>query len=103
MDRFHEVLAGTDGIDVAKDVALPQPPFERFAQAAGIARRVLAPIAEEDCRHVHKSLLGRRAPDVLSARTFWSLTDIELDTVTLTQILEPFAVHGTLVTIARNY
>jgi hypothetical protein len=41
--------------------------------------------------------LSGRAPDVLGPRTLWSFADVELDAVTLTQILEPFAVHRTLM------
>jgi hypothetical protein len=41
--------------------------------------------------------LGGRAPDVFSARAFWSLANLELDAVPLTQILEPFAIHRTPV------
>jgi hypothetical protein len=41
--------------------------------------------------------LGRRAPDVLGTRAFRSLANVELDAVTLTQILEPLAIHRTLV------
>ena len=41
--------------------------------------------------------LGGRAPDVLGTRAFWSLANVELDTVTFTQILEPLAIHCTLV------
>jgi len=51
LDRVDEVLAGVDGVDVAEDFALAEPPFERFAEAARIAGRVLAPIAEENPRH----------------------------------------------------
>jgi hypothetical protein len=41
--------------------------------------------------------LGGRAPDVLGTRAFWSLANVELDAVTLTKILEPLAIHRTLV------
>jgi hypothetical protein len=43
------------------------------------------------------SRLCRRPPDVLRPRTFWSFADVELDAVTLTQILKPLAVHRALV------
>jgi hypothetical protein len=43
------------------------------------------------------SRLRRRAPHILGAGAFGSLSDIELDTVTLTQIVDPLAVHRTLV------
>src|SRR5687768_3713603 len=39
------------------------------------------------------SLLGGGPPDVLGARPFWPLTDVEFDAVTLSQILEAFTVH----------
>jgi len=42
-------------------------------------------------------LLGRRAADVLGARTFRTLSDVELDAVTLTKVVEPLAIDGTLV------
>ena len=41
--------------------------------------------------------LGRRATDVLGPGAFWPFADVELDAVTLAQILEPLAVHRTLV------
>jgi hypothetical protein len=41
--------------------------------------------------------LGGRPPDVLRARAFWSLANVELDAVTLTQIFEPLAIHCTLM------
>jgi hypothetical protein len=44
-----------------------------------------------------KASLGGRAPDVLGPRAFWSLTNVELDAVTLTQILEPLSIHRTPV------
>jgi hypothetical protein len=42
-------------------------------------------------------VLRGRASDVLGSRTFRPLADIELDTVTLTQICEPFAIDRALV------
>jgi hypothetical protein len=42
-------------------------------------------------------ILGGHAPDVLGSRTFRSLADIEFDGVSLSQILEPFAIDGALV------
>ena len=41
--------------------------------------------------------LGGRAPHILGAGPFRSLPDVELDAVALTQIVEPLAIHGTLV------
>ena len=45
---------------------------------------------------VNASLSGR-TPDVLGTWAFWSLTNVELDAVTLTQILEPLSIHRTAV------
>jgi hypothetical protein len=41
--------------------------------------------------------LCRRPPDVLRPRAFWSVAGVELDAVTLTQILKPLAIHCALV------
>jgi hypothetical protein len=41
--------------------------------------------------------LGGRAPDVLGTWAFGSLANVELDAVTLSQILEPLAIHRTLM------
>jgi hypothetical protein len=41
--------------------------------------------------------LGGRAPHILGPRAFRSLPDVELDAVTLTQIVESLAIHRTLV------
>ena len=41
--------------------------------------------------------LGGRAPDVLGTRSFWSLANVELDAVTLTQVLEALSIHRTAV------
>lgn len=43
------------------------------------------------------SRLGRRAAHILGAWTFGSLSDIELDAVTLAQIVDPLAEDRTLV------
>jgi hypothetical protein len=45
----------------------------------------------------HQLYLGGRAPHILGPWTFRSLPDIELDAVTLTQIVDSLAIHGTLV------
>ncbi len=41
--------------------------------------------------------LRGRAPHILGSGTFWPLTDIKLDAVTLTQIVESLTLHRTLV------
>jgi hypothetical protein len=41
--------------------------------------------------------LGRRASDVLRSRTLGALADFELDTVALTKVVEPLALHRALV------
>ena len=45
----------------------------------------------------HGLPLGGRTTDVLGPGTFRSFADVELDAVALTQIVEPLAIHGTLV------
>ena len=41
--------------------------------------------------------LGGRAPHILGAGPFRSLPDVELDAVSLTQIVDSLAIHRTLV------
>jgi hypothetical protein len=50
-----------------------------------------------DVHGLESALLRGRAPDVLGTRAFWSLANLELDAITLTQILEPLAIHRTLM------
>ena len=52
LDRLHEVLPRTQGIDVTKHPRRAEAPFERFAQPAGVARRVLAAVADEGSGHL---------------------------------------------------
>lgn len=48
-------------------------------------------------RSFSQTLLGRRAPDVLSARTFGPFAKIEFHAVALAQIVEALALYGALV------
>ena len=57
-DRVYEVLAGFEGIDIAKYCAFAQAPFERFAKTPGIPCRVFSPVTDEDLRHAWSVPLG---------------------------------------------
>jgi hypothetical protein len=46
---------------------------------------------------IRQPRLRRCAPHILGAGPFRALPDVELDAVTLTQIVEPFAMDRTLV------
>ena len=41
--------------------------------------------------------LCRCSADVLGARAFWSLTDLEVDRITFSEIVDSFALHRALV------
>jgi hypothetical protein len=79
-----------------KGIGPVKPRKEAEAPDVAVAR-ALEKREHDDGMPWSVSSLGGRAPYVLGARTFWSLADVELDAVTLTQILEPLAIHRTLV------
>ena len=61
MNRGHEVLSRLERVNVPKDRARAKTTTEAVVQAAGVASRIVATVAEEDCGHPAESISGVRA------------------------------------------